>query len=197
MADAERPRSDWEALRARFPLLTQRCFMNSCSYGLLSDNVEAAFHEYLADRHAHGSHWDNWVGRYEALRSDYARLLGADATEIAVTTSASAGIDSVATAIDFNGPRDTVVITDLEFPTNAQIWHAQTARGARVLQVAADAEASLLEKLNSAIDERTAIVAVTHVCYRNGKRLDVAAIAKLAEARGALMLIDGDRKSVV
>ncbi len=191
MADVERPRTDWAAQRARFPLLTRQCFINSCSYGLLSDSVEAAFHEYLADRHTHGSHWDKWVGRYEALRADYARLLGADANEIAVTASASAGINSIATAIDFNGPRDTVVTTELEFPTNAQIWYSQTARGARVLQVAADAESSLLEKLDSAINERTAIVAVTHVCYRNGERLDVAAIAKLAKARGALMLIDG------
>ncbi len=182
---------DWAALRARFPLLERQCFINSCSYGLLSDAVEAAFHAYLADRHRYGSHWDAWVGRYEDLRGDFAKLLGADTDEIAVTTSASAGINSVATAMRFDGERDKVVITDLEFPTNAEIWFAQASRGADVVQVAAGGNATLLERLDEAIDERTRIVAVTHVCYRNGEKVDVAAVAKLAKAKGALMLVDG------
>ncbi len=189
MADAST--IDWAALRKRFPLLERRCFINSCSYGLLSDSVEASFHAYLADRHRHGSHWDSWVGRYEDLRGDFAALLGADADEIAVTTSASAGINSVATAMTFDGERDKVVITDLEFPTNAEIWYAQAARGADVVQVAAGGNATLLERLEEAIDERTRIVAVTHVCYRNGEKVDVAAVAKLARSKGALILVDG------
>ena len=192
MADSETSTvADWSRLRARFRLLETQLFMNSCSYGLLSDSVEAAFHEYLADRHAHGSHWDAWVGRYEGLRGDFAALLGADSSEIAVTGSASAGINSVATAMRFDEGRDKVVITDLEFPTNAQIWYAQGARGATVERVAADGNATLLERLESVIDERTRIVAVTHVCYRNGERIDVAAVARLAKAKGALVLIDG------
>lgn len=182
---------DWNAQRARFPLLGRQCFMNSCSYGLLSDSVEDAFLEYLGDRHAHGSHWDAWVGRYEALRSDFARLLGCTADEIAVTGSASAGINAVASAMSFEGVRDKVVITDLEFPTNAQIWYAQEARGATVERVVAEGNVSLLNRLADVIDERTRIVAVTHVCYRNGEKLDVAAIARLARAKGAYVLVDG------
>ena len=182
---------DWNTQRARFPLLGRQCFMNSCSYGLLSDSVENAFLEYLGDRHAHGSHWDAWVGRYEALRSDFARLLGCTAAEIAVTGSASAGINAVASAMAFDEVRDKVVITDLEFPTNAQIWYAQETRGATVERVVAEGNVSLLERLADAIDERTRIVAVTHVCYRNGEKLDVAAIARLARAKGAYVLIDG------
>ena len=47
-----------------------------------------------------------------------------------------------------------------------------------------------LEHFERAIDERTRIVQVTHVCYRNGQRLDVAAVAKIAHDRGALVLLD-------
>lgn len=182
---------DWAAWRARFPLLARHGFINSCSYGLLSTDVESAFRQYLADRHDHGSHWEHWVDRYEALRGDFAALLGADADEIAVTGSASAGINSVATAMRFDGPRNKIVMTDLEFPTNAQIWHAQAMRGAEIVQVADGGNDSILERLDTAIDERTRIVAVTHVCYRNGEKLDVAAIAKMAKARGAYVLVDG------
>lgn len=165
--------------------------MNSCSYGVLSTGVEAAFLAYLEDRRRYGSHWDFWVGEYEALRGDFASLLGVAPAEIAVTTSASAGINAVATAMDFSGDRNRVVITDLEFPTNAQIWHAQSLRGATVDQVTANGNESMLERLSATIDERTRIVAVTHVCYRNGAKLDVKAIAEIARAKGAYVLIDG------
>ena len=181
----------WAALRARFPLLERERFMNSCSYGVLSTDVETAFHQYLADRHRYGSHWDAWVANYEGLREDFAMLLGAHTQEIAVTASASAGINAVASALRFDQGRDKVVITDFEFPTNAQIWHAQAMRGANVAQIGRDEGTPLLDRLDQAIDERTRIVAVTHVCYRNGERLDVAAIARLARAKGALVLIDG------
>ena len=182
---------DWAAQRARFPIFQSTNYINSCSYGALSNEVEAAFHAYLADRHANGSDWNNWVGHNEALRTDFAALLGVSAGEIAVTASASAGINAIASAMDFTGPRNKIVITDLEFPTNAQIWYAQQPRGAIIEQVAADDRRSLIEKLDAAIDETTRIVAVTHVCYRNGEKLDVAAIGALARAKGAYFLIDG------
>lgn len=182
---------DWKQQRARFPIFGSTLYINSCSYGALSNEVEAAFHAYLADRHANGSDWDNWVGHNEALRVDYADLFGASPAEIAVTPSASAGINSVASAMDFSGDRNKVVITDLEFPTNAQIWYAQEQRGAVVERVTADDRDSLLERLAAAIDETTRIVAVTHVCYRNGEKLDVAAIGELARSKGAYFLIDG------
>ncbi|HEX4226047.1 MAG TPA: aminotransferase class V-fold PLP-dependent enzyme, partial [Pseudonocardiaceae bacterium] len=47
-----------------------------------------------------------------------------------------------------------------------------------------------LDRLATAIDDRTALVTVTQVSYRTGSRLDLAAIAKLAHERGALLLVD-------
>ena len=66
------------------------------------------------------------------MRGAVAGLLNAQEDEIAVTTSASAGINSLASALSFDGPRNKVVVSNLEFPTGAQIWHAQTSRGAVV-----------------------------------------------------------------
>jgi selenocysteine lyase/cysteine desulfurase len=83
-------------------------FHNSCSYGLLSDSVEQAYLDYLADRHAHGCHWDAWVCHYEELRAAFARLLRCAPGEIAVTGSASAGINAVASSMRFDQNRDKV-----------------------------------------------------------------------------------------
>jgi selenocysteine lyase/cysteine desulfurase len=179
-----------EGIRHRFPVFEHRTYLNSCSQGALSDAVRAAYESYLGTLEAEGSLWGDWIERAERLRRAYARLLHADPDSVAVTTSASAGAASVASALDF-GERDTVVTTDLEFPTIGQIWHAQERRGARVVHVPAAPDNTLpLDPLAAAVDQRTAIVSVTHVCYRNGSLSDIAAIARLAHDRGALLLLD-------
>src|SRR4029453_8370790 len=87
--------------------------------------------------------------------------------------------------------RDTVVVSNFEFPTIGQIWHAQERRGIRGVHVPAEGDGTIpLERFADAIDERTALVATTHVCFRNGGRLDVEGIARLARERGALVLVD-------
>jgi selenocysteine lyase/cysteine desulfurase len=177
-------------IRHRFPVFEHRVYLNSCSQGALADTVRAAYGSYLDTLEAEGSSWEHWIAQSERARTAFARLLHARPESVAVTASASAGVASLASAFDF-GERDTVVTTDLEFPTIGQIWHAQARRGARVVHVPAEADNTLsLERLAAAIDERTALVAVTHVSYRTGSRLDLAAIAKLAHERGALLLVD-------
>ena len=183
--------SQWDEVRARFPTLQRRTYLNSCSYGALSTDVAAALKQYVDDRLEKGCDWDYWVQRNEAVRRAVAELLGADPDEIAITTSASAGINSLASALNFDGPRNKVVISDYEFPTDAQIWYAQERRGAQVVRVAEENGYIPVESFEQAIDEETLIVAVTQVCYRNGARLDIPAIAEIARRKGALMLMDG------
>ena len=119
------------ACRARFSIFEQLVYVNSCSQGALSDSVRAAYDEYLAGWDERGAPWDYWVERTEAARVAFARLINAVPEEVAVTTSLSAGVASLASGIRFAGRRNKVVLTDWEFPTIGQIWHAQEARGAR------------------------------------------------------------------
>jgi selenocysteine lyase/cysteine desulfurase len=183
--------ADWAAFRALFPTLEHKAYLASGSYGLLGLPVEAAFRRYLADRLERGVDWEGWTERHEAVRAGVAGLLNASPDEIAVTTSASAGINALASALDFTGPRNKVAVSNFEFPTGAQIWHAQESRGAVVEHVPEDADGFIpLAQFDSAIDRRTKLVALTHVCYRNGARVDVEGVVRLARERGALVLLD-------
>jgi len=182
---------DFEALRAEFPVLSRKTYLNSGSYCALANDVRAAFDAYMEDRLLVGANWDVWVMKNEAVREGMARLLGAAPDEIAVTASASAGLNALSSALDFTGRRNKVVVSDFEFPTSAQIWHAQAGRGARVVHVPTTQDGYIpLEQFEKAIDEETQIVAITHVCFRNGAKLDIAGVAKLAHAKGAKVLLD-------
>lgn len=182
---------DFAALRREFPLLAHKTYLNSGSYCALANSVKAAFESYMDDRLAVGANWDVWVMKNEAVRGLVAQLLHASPDEIAVTASVSAGLNALASAIPFDGPRNKVVISDFEFPTNAQIWHAQEPRGAKVVHVPRAADGYIpLEMFEKAIDEQTQLVAITHVCFRNGAKLDIPGIVRLAHAKGAKVLLD-------
>ena len=184
-------KTNFAALRRRFPVLAHKTYLNSGSYCALADTVREAIDAYMDDRLAVGANWDVWITKNESVRSLMAQLLGVTPDEIAVTASASAGINALASAFEFNGPRRKVIISDFEFPTNAQIWHAQERKGAQVVHVPRAADGYIpLEHFERVIDERTQLVAVTHVCFRNGARLDIPGIVKLAHARGARVLLD-------
>jgi selenocysteine lyase/cysteine desulfurase len=182
---------DFKALRAEFPVLALKTYLNSGSYCALANDVRAAFETYMDERLAVGANWDVWVMKNEAVREATAKAVGARPDEIAVTASVSAGLNALASALDFTGPRNKVVITDFEFPTNAQVWHAQKRRGAEVVHARRDADGYIpVEQFEDLIDERTQLVAITHVCFRNGAKLDIEGIVKLAHARGAKVLLD-------
>jgi selenocysteine lyase/cysteine desulfurase len=176
-------------LRASFPILRDKIYVSSCSQGALSLEVEAALREFLATWHEHGTPWDQWVARYEELRADFAAFIGARPDEVAIVSCASAAVNAVASALDFRARRK-VVMGELEFPTMGHIWLAQQPRGAEVRFLKAEGEALPLAAYEREVDEETAIVPVTRICFTNGFRSDVAGIVKLARERGALTLLD-------
>jgi selenocysteine lyase/cysteine desulfurase len=182
---------NFAALRREFPVLERKTYLNSGSYCALANDVKAAIEAYMEDRLAVGANWDVWITKNEAVRSLTAQLLSAAPDEIAVTASVSAGLNALASALDFSGRRNKVVVSDFEFPTNAQIWHAQEPRGAKVVHVARDASGYIpAEKFADAIDENTQLVAITHVCFRNGAKLEIPEIVRIARSKGALVLLD-------
>lgn len=184
---------DFAGFRANFPSLPRLTYLNSGSYGLLAMQVREAIEGYLDHREAVGADWGGWVGTLEALRSRMGELLSVSADEVAITSTASAGMNAVASALDLQA-RPRIVVSNFEFPTSAQIWHAQEQAGAEIVHVA-ESENGIIpcEALLEAIDERTSLVALSQVCYRNGGRIpddDIRAITEFAHSRGALVMLD-------
>ncbi len=180
-----------DSIRGRFPLLERAVYTSSCSQGALSVDVRAAYEQYLTDWDERGAPWELWVERAGSARNRFARLLNATPEEIAITTSVSAGVSSLMSGLQHPDGRNKIVMSDFEFPTIGQIVHAQELVGAKVEHVppAPDITVSL-ERMAEAIDEETGLVAITHVCFRNGSKTDVKEVVRLAHEAGALVLLD-------
>jgi selenocysteine lyase/cysteine desulfurase len=177
-------------LRSHFPILREKTYLYNCSQGALCDAVEAGIEKYAASWRTSAAPWDEWMEAYEALRGAFARFINAQPEEIAIITSASAGINPIANALQFDG-RNKVVMSEYEFPTMGQIWLAQRPRGAEIHFLDGVNNTVPTECYERAVDKKTRIVPLTHVSFVNGFRSDVPAIAKIAHAQGALLFLDG------
>jgi|HubBroStandDraft_1064217.scaffolds.fasta_scaffold04789_1 selenocysteine lyase/cysteine desulfurase len=181
-------------LRTHFPILREKTYLYNCSQGALSDAVETGLQKYAASWRSSAAPWDEWMENYEALRGAFAGFINARPDEVAIVTSASAGINPIANALQFDGHNDgrnRVVMSEYEFPTMAHIWLAQRPRGAEIHFLDGIDNTVPTECYERAIDEKTRIVPLTQVSFVNGFRADVAAIAKIAHTRGALLFLDG------
>ncbi|HEY5030074.1 MAG TPA: aminotransferase class V-fold PLP-dependent enzyme [Candidatus Angelobacter sp.] len=176
-------------VRSRFRIFQRKIYLNSCSQGALSDAVQSGIEDYIASWHAQGSPWEVWVDQYEAARTAFAQFINASPDEVAIVTSASAGINSIASALNFR-ERKKVVMGEFEFPTMGHIWLAQRARGADVQFVAAEGNCIPAANYEKMVDRNTLIVPLTHVCFKNGFRSQVSAITQIAHRAGALVMLD-------
>ena len=176
-------------IRSRFSIFRRKIYLNSCSQGPLSDAVQAGLENFISSWHEQGSPWELWVNRYEEARTAFAQLINASPDEVAIVTSASAGINSIASALSFQ-ERKKVVMGEFEFPTMGHIWLAQRARGAEVKFVGAEGNYIPAVNYEKMVDRHTLLVPLTHVCFKNGFRSEVNAITQIAHRSGALVMLD-------
>jgi selenocysteine lyase/cysteine desulfurase len=199
--------------RDEFPLLDASVYLNTCSLGARSERSRRRLDAFLADWDELGARawYKRWLGELDGLREDFGALIGTPAAEVTLASSVSAALAVVASALDpihrgkratlehlaaagvaaGSGPRPRVVTTALDFPTIGHQWLARAPLGVELVVVpSADGLTVPLQAFETAIDDRTALVATGHVYFTTGARNELRPLAELCHERGALLLID-------
>jgi kynureninase len=181
---------DIQRLRAGFPILAQRTYLNSCSLGALSQRALDRVAGFHREWHEHGaSAWyETWVGRLAELRGRVAAMINAAEDEVALTASTSVALSSIASALDYS-KRNRVVVAGLDFPTLAYQWMVRP--GVEVLRVPSDDGATVdPDRFADVVDGRTAVLATSHVYFTTGAIQDLRTLADIAHRHGALFVVD-------
>jgi selenocysteine lyase/cysteine desulfurase len=154
-----------------------RGYLDTATYALPPRSVVAAVEEALAGwRKRHD--WLRWEEDAERCRALFASIVGAEAEDVAVTTAVSVSAGLVAASLPA-GAGDNVVVHEGEFASNLFPWVELERRGLEI-------RALPLDRLEEAIDERTALVAVSSVQSANGAVADVARLIR----RGPRVFVD-------
>jgi cysteine desulfurase / selenocysteine lyase len=124
------------------------------------------------------------------IRASVAKLIGAKAEEIALTTGASTGMSAVAYGLTWK-PGDEVLTAKGEFPLQYATWKPMEAREGIVMKVVAPRERFLTaDDFLAAMTPKTRMVSVSLVRFDDGVLLDAARIAAACHTQGALLLLD-------
>jgi kynureninase len=182
------------AFRGEFPILEHTTYLVSNSLGAMPRTVPDRLAEYVDEWAELGVRaWgEGWWTMPVDVGNEIAPLIGADAGEVVMVPNVTIGQATVLSSLDYARPRDTIVMTELDFPSVRYVYDQLARRlGARIVVVPSDDGISIdLGRLLEAIDERTRLVAISHVLFRSAYIMDAAAICRRAHDVGALVSLD-------
>jgi selenocysteine lyase/cysteine desulfurase len=175
---------NWKAIRAEFPALENWTYLNTATFGQLPRRAVEAANRHFAHRDELAcTDFLDWYGDVDRLRASVARLINADADDIAFVTNAAQGLSIVAGGIDWK-PGDQVLTIKDEFPNYLYLPALVERFGVEFIEVP-------WEQFHDAVTPRTRLVAVSEVNYSSGFRVPVGETAKFLRERGVLFLVDG------
>ena len=182
---------DLAKIRADFPITDNCIFVNHAALCPISLTVKDAIVQH-ATFHTTDTLKAGGFGhpRYDRGRELAAGLVNAKAERIAWIDNTSHGISHVANGLDWQAG-DNIVLPALEFPSNYLAWKSLEARGVELRLVDAVEGRISAEIIAPHIDERTRVVAVSHVQFYSGFRVKVAEIGQLCRDHDALLVVDG------
>ncbi|RKL62293.1 aminotransferase class V-fold PLP-dependent enzyme [Thermoanaerobacteraceae bacterium SP2] len=181
---------DAEKWKEEFPILKDIIHVGNCSQGPQAKRVRKAIERYLDNWLTVGMDWDYWVQESIKAKEEFAKLINADPSEIAISTSVSEATASVASSLNPHLNKKKIVTTEADFPTIGHIWLAYQKYGYKVDFVPVKNGEIDLNDYEKYIDEDTILTSVTHVYYQNGFRQDIEKIADIAHRRGSMIYVD-------
>jgi cysteine desulfurase / selenocysteine lyase len=188
-------------VRQDFPVLSELTYLNTASIGLVPEPVIARAHEFeaeLARRGTTGFDEAAEIAVYDAARDGAARLLNAPPETIALASSMTEALCQVAWWLRPAAPAN-VVTTDVDFPSNTYPWFriardtGVEVRMAPVLD--GDPQRFDVDRIAPHVDDRTAVIDVSHIQFLTGHRLDLRRLADLAHAHDALLIVDATQSA--
>ncbi len=179
-------------LRADVPALQAATYLNYGAHGPSPSSVVSAAETFLAshefDAPAGGDAYEVALDAYEDARERVAGFVGADPDDVALTESTTAGINAVASAIDWS-PGDVVVRTDLEHPAGVLPWQRLEREGVEVRVVPTERGRIDVDAFADHVAGAD-LACFSALTWTHGTHLPVAELVDVAHDAGALALVD-------
>jgi cysteine desulfurase / selenocysteine lyase len=179
--------------RRLFPATADRAYFNTAAVGLASRQLAGTYHEFIDEWAAAGLDYSRGEQAAGQARSAVARLIGADAADIALIPSVSSVAGLVAAQFGPAGPGESIVIGQREYSSNHFPWRQLASKGYDVRQVPFRNGGLEPDDIARHVDGGTRLVAFSGVQSATGHRSDIAAISGLARAAGAIVFVDGSQ----
>ena len=176
--------------RDDFAVTESYVYLNHAAVGTLPKQTRTALDGFV-DAQATGGIARLWS--YESRMPEYrrriARFVGAPDGSIAMLRNTGDGANAIAGGLDWRAG-DEVLLPDDEFPANVHPWLTVRRAGATVRFVETARGRLTPTVLRAAMTPQTRVVTVSWVSFADGYRHDLAGLAEVAHAGGAIFCVD-------
>ena len=179
--------------RSEFPILESTTYMISHSLGAMPRKVYDKLRSYADLWATRGIRaWaEGWWDMPVTTGNLIASLIGAKPGEVAMHQNVSVAVSVILSAFSYQAPRNRILYFNVDFPTVIYVLEAQRKHGAEVICISSTEALKVpVDSMLDAIDERTLLVSLSYVFFKNSEKVDIAAIVKKAHEMGALVLLD-------
>lgn len=179
--------------RAEFPITETTSYLINNSLGPMPRSTRDSLGEYMRlwDERGVRAWADAWWEEKDHVSHMVEDILGVASGTVTMHQNVAMASEAVVSSFSFDGPRNKIVFTDLNFPSVMYLYEAQRARGAEVVRVPSEDGIRVdLQRLLDAIDEKTLLVPISHVLFRSAFIQDARAIVERARKVGAFVILD-------
>ena len=175
---------DLLAYRDRFPILADCTYLINHSLAAMPAAVEDRLLEYARMWRERGirSWGEGWWDMSVTVGDQIGRILGAPAGTVVMHQNVTVAEMVVLSCFRTPGARNRIVYEEANFPSVRYLYQAQP----ELEVVAVEDDRAIVE----AIDERTLLVPISHVLFKNAEIQDVEPIIRRAHEAGAYVVLD-------
>ncbi len=178
-------------LREDIPYVRDKIYVDNAAVSPVSRRVQQAsarYNEIIATRLRQAKQLATPV--FDRGRALAAKLVGCKPDQVAYIQNTSHGLSLVALGVEWRAG-DNLVVCAQEFPSNFLCWLQLEAHGVEVRRIPSEDGRLTPEQVRVACDSRTRVIALSHVQFFSGFRVDLAAMAEISRHVGAILVVDG------
>lgn len=190
MTESSDPLLEW---RAEFPITERTSYLINNSLGPMPRSTRESLGEYMRlwDERGVQAWPDAWWEEKDRVAHLIEDIVGAERATVTMHQNVAMATQSIVSCFSFDGPRNKIVYTDMNFPSVMYLYEAQCARGAEIVRVPSEDGITVdLQRLLDAIDEKTKLVPISHALFRSAFVQDARAIVERARQVGAFVILD-------
>jgi kynureninase len=184
---------DLTAYRSRFSSLNHCHYLISNSLGAMPNRARDLARQYADTWMARGVRaWSEaWWDLPRQVGDKIGALMHAEPDTVSMHLNVTSAQATVLSCFDFSGPRNKVVMVDMEFPSILYLYDSWLRdRGRLEIIPCPDGITAPIEEVLKAIDDTTQLVAISHVLFRSACIVEAEAIIDKAHKVGALVVLD-------
>jgi L-cysteine/cystine lyase len=186
-----------QRVRQAMPATTLHIYLNTGTFGPLPACVVQAMQERLQADWQNGrigaAVFEEMGAIYKNARERVARLLNADAEEIALTGNTGEGINIICYGFHWREGDEIIMTNHEHHSVHAPLYQIRDRYGVviRTADLGPYAERSALQAVAEQVTPRTRLIVLSHVTWTTGALLDISEVVRMGREHAIPVLIDG------